>query len=149
MAFRVILKGQTLVGTDFSFDDFLISLDDIEDAEYKRYPDETIDETPCYVVEAFFKPNARTTYSRSISYLEKEHYVPLRTRYRDKLGIEVKELTATVDSIKEFDGAWVATESKMVDLKEQTSSTLHIDLLVPNPPTEEDDLALSSLALHP
>jgi hypothetical protein len=76
---RVILKGQTVAGTDFSFDDFLISLDDIEDADYKRHPDETVQDVPCYVVEAILRPTSTTQYSRSVSYLEKEHYVPRST----------------------------------------------------------------------
>jgi hypothetical protein len=146
---RVILKGQNLAGTDFSFDDFLISLDDIEDATYTRHEDETIQGVPCYVVEMHIKPSSRTKYSRGFAYLEKEHYVPLKTRYWDNVGVAVKELTSPYGSIKEFDGAWVPTESTMVDLLEDTASTLHIDLLDPRPNITDSDFTVSALEQHP
>jgi len=146
---RVILNGQNLAGTDFSFDDFLVSLDDIEDATYTRLPDALVQGVPCYVVEAHIKPSSRTQYSRNLAYLEKEHYVPLKTRYWDEVGVAVKELTSRHTSIKSYDGAWVPTESTMIDLLEDTESVLHIDVLDPNPDVEDRDFAVSSLMQHP
>lgn len=146
---RVILRGQNLAGTDFSFDDFLVSLDDIEDATYTRLPDATVQGVPCYVVEAHVKPSARTHYSRSMAHLEKEHYVPLKTRYWDEVGVAVKELTSRHDSIKVYNGAWVPTHSTMTDLLEDTESVLHIDVLDPNPDIDDRDFAVSSLMQHP
>jgi hypothetical protein len=146
---RVILKNQTIAGTDFSFDDFIITIDDIEDADYKRHADTVVQDVSCYVVEAFLKPTTRTQYSRSLSYLEKDHYVPLKTRYWDKAGVAVKELTSTRDSIKVFDGAWIPTRSTMVDLLEDTRSDLVVDTLVPNPDLDESDLAIGILEVGP
>jgi hypothetical protein len=146
---RVILKGQNLAGTDFSFDDFLVSLDDIEDATYTRHADATVQGVPCYVVEAHIKPSSRTHYSRNLAYLEKEHYVPLKTRYWDEVGVAVKELTSRHDSIKAYDGAWVPTQSTMANLLEETESLLHIDVLDPNPDIDDRDFAVSSLMQHP
>jgi hypothetical protein len=146
---RVHIKGQNVVGTDFSIDDFLVSLDDIEDADYRRLPDETVDGVPCYVVEAVMRPEAKSRYTRSVSYLEREHYVPLRTRYWDDAGVESKLLTSPHPSIREFDGAWVPTESTMVDLLEETRSTLFIEELVPNPPLDERAFTLSRLEQTP
>jgi len=146
---RVYIKGQNVIGTDFNVDDFLVTLDDIEDATYRRLPDEEVGGVPCYVVEAVMKPSATTAYERSIGYLEKEHYVPLRTRYWDEFGVESKELTAPASSIDEFDGAWVATVAIMKDLLEGTSSTMHIDRLDPNPALDDLAFALSNLEHTP
>jgi hypothetical protein len=126
-----------------------VSLDDIEDASYRRLPDVTIDGVRCYVVEAVMKPSATSRYTRSIASLEQEHYVPLRTRYWDDAGVEAKELVSPHKAIKEFDGVWVPTESTVVDLLEDTRSTLYVETLKPNPALAEREFALSELILRP
>lgn len=121
---RVDLKSTSLLGTDYTFND--IAFQNIEDADYNRHPDETIDGTEVYVVEANVKETIDVEYHRTISYLEKEHYIPLRTRYWDDHGVEVKEMTASHSKIRSFGEAWVATESTMTDLRQQTSSSLFV-----------------------
>jgi hypothetical protein len=49
---------------------------------------------------------ASARYSRTISYLEKVHDVPPRTRYWED-GVEIKDLVSAHATIREFDGAWV------------------------------------------
>jgi hypothetical protein len=146
---RVRLKGQSLAGTDFSFDDFLINLDDIEDAVYKRHPDETIDGVDCYVVEAVSSEDSKSSYSKSLVQLEKQHYVPLGARYWDEVGVEVKKLTSPHASIKEFDGAWLPTETTIVDLLEETTSTMYIEVLEPNVELDDGDFTISKLQFRP
>ena len=147
---QVRIVGQNVAGSDFSIDDFMIGLDDIEDADYQRHPDEPVQGISCYVVEANMKPSATSSqYARSITYLEKDHYVPLRTRYWDKARVEIKEATSPAKSIREFDGVWVPTEVTATDLLERTHSTLVIETLDPNPALDETALSLASLAAHP
>ena len=64
------------------------------------------------------KPSTKSRYSKSVAAIEKVHYVPLRTRYWDEVGVEIKELTSPRKSLKAFDGVWVPTESTMTDLLE-------------------------------
>lgn len=142
---RANLRGQNVAGTDFGFDDFLTTLDDLEQATYRRLPDETVDGVACYVVEATMKPTSRSRYSRSIATIEKEHYVPLRTRYWDEVGVAVKELRAPRAALKEFDGVWVPTESTMTDLLEDTSSTVTLDKVDPNPSLDDAEFSTSAL----
>ncbi len=130
---RANLRGQNVAGTDFSFDDFLTTLDDLEQATYRRLPDEVVDGVPCYVVEATMRKGSRSRYSRSVAAIEKEHYVPLRTRYWDDVGVAVKELRSPRASLKSFDGVWVPTESTMTDLLEDTTSRVTLEKLDPNP----------------
>jgi hypothetical protein len=144
-AARANLRGQSVAGTDFSFDDFLTTLDDLEHATYKRLPDETVDGVPCYVVEATMLPASKSRYSKSIAVIEKEHYVPLRTRYWDEVGVQVKELTSPRASLKAYDGVWVPTESTMTDLLEDTQSVVTIATVDPNPTLSDNDFAPSAL----
>ncbi len=128
---RVNLSGASVMGSDYTFDD--IAFQEIENASYRRLPDEEIGGVPVYVVEAVLKATVDSQYSRTLSYLEQEHYVPLRARYWDDAGVEVKELKAVYESVQEFDGVWVATISTMYNLKQRTSSTMYIEKLDPNP----------------
>lgn len=122
---RVNLKSTPLMGTDYTFND--IAFQELEDADYVRMADEVIDGTPVYVVEANIKETIDIEYHRTLSYLEKEHYIPLRVRYWDDYGVEVKELTAPVEKIRAFGKAWVATESEMKDLMQSTTSKMFVD----------------------
>lgn len=142
---RANLRGQNVAGTDFSFDDFLTTLDDLEQATYRRLPDETVDGVPCYVVEATMLEGSRSRYSRSVAAIEKEHYVPLRTRYWDEVGVAVKELRSPRASLKPFDGVWVPTESTMTDLLEDTHSTVTLQRVDPNPALDDSEFNTAAL----
>lgn len=140
---RVDLKNQSLLGTDYTFND--IAFQNIEDADYKRLPDEVIDGTVVYVVEANVKETIDVEYHRTITYLEKEHYIPLRTRYWDDFGVEVKEMTAPYAKIRPFGKVWIGTESTMKDLRQQTSSTLIVDSLDTDPEFHRKTFSLTQL----
>lgn len=140
---RVDLKHTSLLGTDFTFYD--VAFQDIEDSDYVRLPDEVIDGTPVYVVETQFKDTTESDYHHIVMYLEKEHYVPLRVRYWDEFDVEVKEMKASQSSIRSFGDVWVATESTMTNLLEQTSSTLWIDQLDTEPDFESRHFSTSVL----
>lgn len=117
---RVDLKRTPLLGTDYTFDD--LAYHDIDGADYKRLPDEVIASVPVFVVEAVVVNTSTSKTHRSMSYIEQEHYIPVRVRYWDEYGVEIKELTADVESIQAFDTMWVATRSKMRDLLQGTTS---------------------------
>lgn len=128
---RVKLTGQSVGGTDVSFDD--IAFEDADDAEHTRLPNEELDGVPVYVVESKIKPLKFSKYSKTLTFIEKEHYVPLRARYWDPASVEVKEMVANPHSLREFHGTWVAAESKVTNLKEKTSTKVFVEDLDPNP----------------
>jgi len=146
---RMSLSGQTIAGTDFSFDDFLLTVDNVEDGHFKRLPDDEIAGVSVYVVDAVMKSSSRSSYTRSMLWLEKEHYVPVKARYWDSVGVMSKELTAPIDKIKEFDGAWVATESTMRNLLEETETVMYVDKLDPKAELSDYDFSLSHLEYKP
>lgn len=122
---RVNLKDTSLLGTDYTFNN--IAFQSIEDADYLRMPDEVLGDTPVYVVETNVRETVDVRYHRTMMYLEKDHYVPIRVRYWDDHGVEVKEMTASHPSIRRFGNIWLATESTMRDLLQQTSSTMFLE----------------------
>lgn len=127
---RVRLSGVGIMGTDYTFDD--IGWKNIEDADYARLPDEVLDGVAVYVLEVTMKPFVDSDYKTMRTWIEKEHYVPLRTIYRDSTGVEMREMRAEADSIQDFDGAFVPTRSQMTNLKEKTSTKIYVEALDPN-----------------
>ncbi len=143
---RVRLEGMTVMGTDYTFDD--ITYRDMSDAEYKRLPDETYEGVACYVIEMTLPDHVKTEHYRTVTYLDRTHYVPLRQRFWDRDSVEIREMRANTESIREFDGVWVATESSMRNLQEGTTSTLLIENLDPNPALGEQLFSLFRLELR-
>jgi hypothetical protein len=127
---RVQLRGVGVMGTDYTFDD--IAWKNVEDADYVRLPDEEVDGVPVYVIEVTAKPFVDSAYKTARTWLDKQHYVPLRTIYRDSNGVALREMRAVASSVHDFSGTWIATESTMSNLKEKTSTTILVDKLDAN-----------------
>jgi outer membrane lipoprotein-sorting protein len=143
---RVNLRSEAIFGTDFSFEDVLPH--EAQDATYERREDTEIDGVPAFTVEAIPSDFADSEYSRFVVYVEKARYVPLRTRYWDAAGVEIKELSVDRDSIKLYDGIWVPTRITMRHLLHDTSTTLEITHLDPNPEIPRATFALEHLESH-
>ena len=127
---RVKLRGIGIMGTDYTFDD--IGWKNIEDADYVRQPDETIDGIPVYVLEVRMKPFIQSEYRTMRTWIDKQHFIALRTIYRDDKATEMREMRADSTSVQDFDGAWVPTKSTMYNLREKTSTTIYVEALDPN-----------------
>jgi len=141
---RMNLRDESVSGTDLSVEDLVPR--ELDDATYERAADADVDGTACFVVEATPVESAESAYSRFWLYVEKEHYVPLRIRYWDRKEIEIKELRSPADSIREIDGIYVPIEATMRHLLEKTSTTMDLDLLIPNP--ELPDRLFAERQLH-
>ncbi len=128
---RANLRSETIFGTDFSFEDIVPR--EFESATYVRKADEEVDGVACFVVEATPKPDQNSEYSRFLLYIEKAHFVPIRTRYWSTAEVEVKELVSPASSIREFDGVFVPMTATMRNLQQDTYSVATVESLEPNP----------------
>jgi hypothetical protein len=127
---RRVSLGESIMGTDFSIEDIVPR--DIETSDYARQDDEIVDEVLCYVVELHPRVNAESDYSKLRVYVEKEHFVTIRTRYWNLDGIEVKEYRAPYGEIEEVDGVWLTRHVSMRNLVDSSLTTLYIDEIEPN-----------------
>ena len=128
---RVSLRGETVIGTDLSVEDIVPR--ELEDADYQRVEDAEVDGVPCYGIDAIPAAEKDSHYSRLRIYVEPDHYVPLRTRYWDRAGVEVKEMRAAPDSIREIKGIWMPLEATMRNHLEDSYTNLRVLSLAPNP----------------
>jgi len=143
---RMNLRGESVLGTDFSFEDVVPR--ELEHSTNVRLPDETAQGIQCWVIEATPRPEEDSEYSRFVLVVEKQHAVPLVTRYFDRAGIEIKRLEAPRDSIQEFDGIFVPMRAKMMQLQNETWTELTVEKLVPNPELAEGVFDLRRLEGH-
>ena len=144
---RIRLDGVGILGTDYTFDQ--IAFHALEDASYRRLPDEEVDGRPVYVVEARLADYMDTRYPTTRAYIGREHYVLIRQVFWDRAGVERRELRANVETLEEFDGGlWMATQSTMYDLKARTRSTLTIESVAANPDLPDRLFTARSLMSH-
>jgi outer membrane lipoprotein-sorting protein len=143
---RVNLRNEAVFGTDFSYEDVIPR--EIEESEYQRVADETVSDIPVYVVEVVPKAFTASEYSRVRVYVEKERFVPLRTRYWDDAGVEVKELRAVPSEIRNFEGVWLPMKVTMRNLQLDSFTTLVVSNFVPNPNLPQATFDLSRLESH-
>jgi hypothetical protein len=143
---RVNLRGEAVFGTDFSFEDVIPR--ELEDATYTRLPDAPVAGLPTYVVEARPVDHYDSEYSKFLFYVDAERYVPLRTRYWDEAGVEVKEMRTTRGDVERFGEIFIPTKLTMRHLLHESFTTLEITNLVPNPALPESAFEVRRLESH-
>jgi len=143
---RVNLRSEAVHGTDFSFEDVIPR--ELEDATYRRLTDTELGGIPVHVVELVPRDRSESEYSKVEVSVDQERFIPLRSRYWDAAGVEIKELVADPSRVREFEGVFVPMEATMRHLLFETWTRLVITDLVPNPPLGEDVFDLGRLESH-
>jgi len=140
---RVSLRNEAVHGTDFSLEDVIPR--ELEDAHYERQPDALLGGVAVYVVELVPRAKANSAYSKVWVYVDRERYVPLRTRYWDAAGVETKELAADPASLRQFENIWIPMQTTMKNLQLETWTRLEIVDFVANPELAESVFDLARL----
>lgn len=143
---RVNLHGKAVFGTDFSFEDVIPH--ELEDATYTRLEDTVIDDAPVYVVEAHPTALLDSAYSKFLFYVDKRRFVPLRVRYFDLAGVEVKEMRARPQDIQDFDGVQVPMKITMKNLLLDSFTTFEVLRFDPSPHLPDSAFDLRRLETH-
>jgi hypothetical protein len=143
---RVSLRGEPVFGTDFSFEDVIPR--ELEDATYRRLPDEEVHEVATYVVEALPTALFDSEYSKFVFYVDPATFVPLWTRYWDLAGVEIKQMRVLPENVEQLDDVFVPMQLSMKHLLLESHTTLKITHLVPNPPMPESLFEVRRLEAH-
>lgn len=98
-------KTGSFFGTEISYED--MEARHIEDYTYKLLKEETYHQRPCWVIESIPKPHEarKSSYSKSINWIDQERYLTLKRLLYDRQGRQVKMITNT--DIEKIDGIWV------------------------------------------
>ena len=119
-------KGDSFMGSDLSYED--MSNRDLEENEYKRLEDDMVDSIACYVLEVVPKKEAKSSYFKHKSWINKESLAAVKEESYDKKG--------KLKKVKSFQnkrmGAYYILSSVFVKdvQKEHTTKVVFEDLKV-------------------
>lgn len=104
-------KRSSFVGSDFTYED--VSGRDAGDETHSLRGVEELDGRTCYVVESV--PKSPADYARRTSWIDQEHYLPLKEEYVDARGVTTRVFTA--DEVAQVGGHWTVTKRTMKNLQ--------------------------------
>lgn len=85
---RVSAKGDSWMGSDFSYEDLMETKPD--NFNYGELRTEMLDGHECYVYEKTPKSSGDSIYSKQVDWVRKEGFLPVKTLFFDKHGKELK-----------------------------------------------------------
>lgn len=136
-------RSTSFMGTDFSYSD--LDGRDVDDAEWKKLPDETLPSGPCFVVEgAPKKPDDNDTYGRTLIWVHKEHLLPVRIDFFDRDKTTVKK-RLVVKKLEKRGARWMASDSTMATLSKGTETRLRLENADFETPIPDDDFSQRAL----
>ncbi len=124
---RRISGGQgedSFMGTDFTYDD--MKSREIDDFVYELLKEEEIKGYECYVVEAVPKSPEEEQYAKTISWVTKDHYVPLKVEMYNKNTEELFKEMLVESDIKKVSGIWTVYSTLMKNLDTGHSTRLYV-----------------------
>ena len=104
-------KRSSFVGSDFTYED--VSGRDLEDETHALLRKENLGGRPAYVVES--KPKASADYSRRMSWIDSERWLPLKEEYLDARNEPLRVFTA--DKVEQTGKQWTVTARSMKNLQ--------------------------------
>lgn len=126
-------KNSSFVGSDFSYED--VSGRHWNEDNHTFKEESVLDAKPVYVIESIPK-NEYKGFSRKISYIDKETYLPLKEEYFDKKDVMIKVFTA--EKIEVIDTFPTITLRKMEDLKKGSHTLVDFSKISYNAGISED-----------
>ena len=93
-------KGDSFMGSDLSYED--MSNRDMSENEYMRLDDETVNDIECYVLEITPKKEAKSTYSKHVSWVAKDGLYGVQEKSYDKRGELKKRKEFTFQRMKNY-----------------------------------------------
>ena len=128
--------SNSMLGTDFSYEDFERIQSVMIDMESEQQADEVLDGRPVYVINSH--PGDNSGYEKITSYIDIETCVTLKTELFEHGDNLRKTLTVSPETIKQTGGIHVPMEVIIKDLRDKTKTTMVIDEIRIDVPLEDD-----------
>lgn len=113
----------SFMGSDFTYAD--MQGVDSKLAKHTRLNDDQIGSEPCYVIESTIEPSLNFAYSKVVTWVRRNDFIALRTRFYDRAGKLAKTLyTRKIDSIG---GKLVVVEARMQNDQGSHTTELFVD----------------------
>ena len=128
--------SNSMLGTDFSYEDFERIQSVMIDMESEQQADEVLDGRPVYVVISH--PGDNSGYEKIISYIDIETCVTLKTELLEHGEKLRKMLTVNPETIKKKGSIHVPMEVVIKDLRDKTKTTMVIHEIHIDVPLEDE-----------
>jgi outer membrane lipoprotein-sorting protein len=119
--------SSSVMGTDFSYEDFERLHGVLTNMRSEQQPDEMLRGRPVYVLASY--PAEDSGYETITSYIDKESCITLKTDLYGNNGQLRKQLTVDPSSLKKTAGIWYPSELLMKDFRDKTETRLKIEKL--------------------
>jgi len=114
--------SNSIMGTDFSYEDFERIQGVLSDIHAEQFPDDTLAGRPVYVLMSY--PDESSGYVKVATYIDKESCVPLKTEFYES-GHELrKQLSIDPADIRHRGDIYYPSELVVKDLKQKTETRL-------------------------
>jgi outer membrane lipoprotein-sorting protein len=104
-------KRSSFVGSDFAYED--VSGRQVNDENHLLLRNEEWNGRPAYVIES--RPKASVDYSRRLSWIDSERWIPLKEEYYDSRGQLLRVFTA--DKVEQIGGHWTISSRTMKNMQ--------------------------------
>ncbi len=136
-------KEGSFFGSEFNYED--MEQPHIDDYQYKILKSETYMKRDCWVIEVEPTPERarKSNYSKSVSWIDKERLLSLKTIAHDRQGQKLKRITAR--KISQVDGIWIPLLLNVNNLQTKRMSTVKIEKIAFDVEVEDEFLTLRTL----
>jgi hypothetical protein len=114
--------SSSIMGTDFSYEDFERLQGILSDTHAEQFPDDVISGNPAYVMMSY--PDETSGYVKVATYIDKKSCVPLKTELYERGHRLRKEMSVDPAAIQSKGGIWFPAELVMKDLRDKTETRL-------------------------
>ena len=118
--------SDSLWGTDFSYEDIKQMQGIALEGATRRLDDATVAERPVYVLELSPATSAESTYSKIVSFVDRDTCVAIKTEFYGSGDAPRKVLTADPEQLVREETRWTAHDLEMRDLQSNTTSRLRV-----------------------
>ena len=128
--------SSSILGTDFSYEDFERLHGVFTDLRAEQYPDEVLDGRPVYVINSY--PDGDSGYEKIKTYIDIETCISLRTELFESGHQLRKTLTVDPADIKKEGGIYVPYTLLMQDLRDKTETRMVVQEITIDVPLLDD-----------
>lgn len=114
-------KGQSVNGSDFSYED-MDTKDSRKDYTNTLSGEEKIGDATCYKIDMKAKPDADVSYSRTVSWVDKEKFMPLKMEFYDEYNELWKVLT--LKDVTKIGKYWSAKSIEMKNVQKGSRTVM-------------------------
>ena len=129
-------KTGSLFGSEFSYED--VEQTHLDDYTYSIKQETSYQNRPVWIIESQPTPQRarKSNYSKSIQWIDKERYVPLKALLYNRRGKIIKQMTFSDYTQK--DDIWVAQKMNMNNKETQRITTMKMENITLNIGIEDD-----------